>query len=82
MEHSMGRRQPVRVLLVDDSILTLHGLKTFLSKSSHIDIVGVAKIEPRLWPQSRLIDRTWWYWRYEWDKRAESTCAELSVSHV
>ena len=43
MEHSMGRRQPVRVLLVDDSILTLHGLKTFLSKSSHIDIVGVAK---------------------------------------
>ena len=43
MEHSMGIRQPVRVLLIDDSILTLHGLKTFLSKSSHIDIVGVAK---------------------------------------
>lgn len=43
MEHSMGIRQPVRVLLIDDSILTLHGLKTFLSKSSHIDIVGVAR---------------------------------------
>lgn len=39
----MGLRQPVRVLLIDDSILTLHGLKTFLSKSSHIDIVGVAR---------------------------------------
>lgn len=45
MEHSMGIRQPVRVLLIDDSILTLHGLKTFLSKSSHIDIVGVARTQ-------------------------------------
>ena len=38
-----GIREPVRVLLVDDSVLTLQGLKTFLSKNSHIDIVGIAR---------------------------------------
>jgi len=38
-----GIREPVRVLLIDDSVLTLQGLKTFLSKNSHIDIVGIAR---------------------------------------
>jgi two-component system response regulator DevR len=38
-----GIREPVRVLLVDDSVLTLQGLKTFLSKNSYIDIVGIAR---------------------------------------
>jgi two-component system, NarL family, response regulator DevR len=38
-----GIRESVRVLLIDDSVLTLQGLKTFLSKNSHIDIVGIAR---------------------------------------
>lgn len=42
MNKSGGIQAPIRVLLIDDSILTLHGLKAFLSKSDHIDIVGVA----------------------------------------
>lgn len=43
MNKSSGIQSPIRVLLIDDSMLTLHGLKTFLSKCNHIDIVGVAK---------------------------------------
>lgn len=43
MNTSTGIRQPIRVLLIDDSILAFHGLKTFLSKSSQIDIAAVAR---------------------------------------
>lgn len=42
METPTGRRTRIRVLLIDGSILALHGLKTFLSKSRHIVIVGIA----------------------------------------
>jgi two-component system, NarL family, response regulator DevR len=41
-ERSTGKHEPVRVLLVDDSIFALHGLRTFLSQSSNIVIVGTA----------------------------------------
>lgn len=43
MSESTGMRKSIRVVLIDDSVLTLHGLKAFLSKSRHIEIVGVAK---------------------------------------
>lgn len=43
MDKLTGIRKPIRVLLIDDSVLTLQGLKTFLSKNSHIDIVGIAR---------------------------------------
>ncbi len=43
MSESTGVRKSIRVVLIDDSMLTLHGLKTFLSKSQHITIVGVAR---------------------------------------
>jgi two-component system, NarL family, response regulator DevR len=43
MNKSTGIHQPIRVLLIDGSSLILHGLKTFFSKSSHIDLVGVAR---------------------------------------
>ncbi len=42
MNTSTGMRKPIHVLLIDDSVLTLHGLRTFLSKNSRIEIVGVA----------------------------------------
>ncbi|NJL17494.1 MAG: response regulator transcription factor [Nitrospira sp.] len=35
----------VRVLLVDGSIITLHGLKSYLSESDHIIVVGTARTE-------------------------------------
>jgi two-component system response regulator DevR len=38
-----GRREPIRVLLIDDSMLTFHGLKTFLSTIRHIEIQGIAR---------------------------------------
>jgi two-component system, NarL family, response regulator DevR len=38
-----GIRAPIRVLLIDDSILTLHGLKAFLSTRPHIEILGIAR---------------------------------------
>jgi two-component system response regulator DevR len=41
-ERSTGNRKPVRVLLVDDSIFALHGLRTILSQSSNIVVVGTA----------------------------------------
>lgn len=43
MKGSTKTQRSIRVLLIDDSILTLHGLQTFLSKSPHIEIVGIAK---------------------------------------
>ena len=43
MDKLTGIRKPIRVLLIDDSILTLQGFKTFFSKNSQIDIVGGAK---------------------------------------
>ena len=43
MSESTGLRKSIRVVLIDDSMLTLHGLKMFLSKSQHIKIVGVAR---------------------------------------
>jgi two-component system response regulator DevR len=45
MDKSTGRGKTIRVLLIDNSDLTLHGLKAFLSKSRQIDIVGVAKTQ-------------------------------------
>ena len=45
MDKLTGRREPIRVLLIDDSMLTLHGLKTLLSKNSRLDIVGVARTQ-------------------------------------
>jgi two-component system, NarL family, response regulator DevR len=43
MDTPSKKRNPIRVLLVDDSVLALHGLKMFLSKHSQIDVVGVAR---------------------------------------
>jgi two-component system response regulator DevR len=43
MDQLTGIRAPIRVLLIDDSILTLHGLKTFLSTAPHIEILGSAR---------------------------------------
>jgi two-component system, NarL family, response regulator DevR len=43
MDTSTRKPNPIRVLLIDDSVLTLHGLKAFFSKNSQIDIVGGAK---------------------------------------
>lgn len=37
------KRNSIRVVLVDDSVLALLGLKTILSKSSYIEIVSVAR---------------------------------------
>jgi two-component system response regulator DevR len=45
MDKLTGIRKPIRVLLVDESFFTLHGLKTFLSKSSSIVVVGAARTE-------------------------------------
>ncbi|MBS0151495.1 MAG: response regulator transcription factor [Nitrospira sp.] len=42
MEQSDGVRQPIRVLIIDRSILTLHGIKEFFSGSQHIEIIGMA----------------------------------------
>jgi len=42
MNKSTRQRNSIRVLLVDQSILTLQGLKTILAKRSHIEVVGVA----------------------------------------
>lgn len=42
MNKSTRQQHSIRVLLVDESILTLHGLKTILAKRSHIEVVGVA----------------------------------------
>jgi len=38
-----GIREPVRVLLIDSSIFTLQGLKTFLSQSTRIVVAGTAR---------------------------------------
>lgn len=46
MDKWTGIRERIRVLLIDDSVLTLNGLKTILSKSNHIEIVGVARTQP------------------------------------
>ncbi len=43
MNKVTGIRAPIRVLLIDDSMLTLHGLKTFLSTAPHIEIMGIAR---------------------------------------
>jgi two-component system response regulator DevR len=42
-EPSTGIQKRVRVLLVDDSIFALHGLRIFLSRSSNIVVVGTAR---------------------------------------
>lgn len=42
---AMGLDRPVRVLLIDDSIFTLQGLKAFLSETRHIIVVGTARTE-------------------------------------
>ena len=42
MRGSRGVRKAIRVLLIDESILTLYGLKAFVSKSDHIEVAGIA----------------------------------------
>jgi two-component system response regulator DevR len=42
MRGSRGVRKTIHVLLVDESMLTLHGLKAFVSKSKHIEVAGIA----------------------------------------
>ena len=42
MQKSTRLRNPIRVYVVDNSILALQGLRTFFSRSGHIEIVGVA----------------------------------------
>lgn len=42
MSGSKGARKTIRVLLIDESMLTLHGLKVFVSKSHHIEVTGIA----------------------------------------
>ena len=36
------RQKTIRLLLIDDSMLTLQGLKAFVSKSQHIEVSGIA----------------------------------------
>ncbi|MBH0193580.1 MAG: response regulator transcription factor [Nitrospira sp.] len=38
-----GSAQPVRVLLVDDSVITLQGVKTFLSKRRAVEVIGAVQ---------------------------------------
>lgn len=45
MNNSRGTQKPVRVLLVDDSILTLEGLKVVLSNHPTLRVVAVASSE-------------------------------------
>lgn len=45
MVNQTGSGQPIRVLLVDASVLALHGLKTFLSTSRTITVVGLARTD-------------------------------------
>ncbi len=42
MTGSKGARKTIRVLLIDESMLTLHGLRVFVSKSHHIEVAGIA----------------------------------------
>ncbi len=42
MEQSGAVRQPIRVLIVDRSILTLQGIKEFFSRNRHIEVIGMA----------------------------------------
>lgn len=42
MQKTIRYQHPIRVLVIDDSSLALHGLRTFFSGSRHIQIVGVA----------------------------------------
>ncbi|MBX3305264.1 MAG: response regulator transcription factor [Nitrospira sp.] len=42
MEQSAGVRQPIRVLIIDRSILTLQGIKDFFSGSHEIEVIGMA----------------------------------------
>lgn len=42
MEQSDRERRPIRVLIIDRSILTLQGIKDFFSRSHHIEIIGMA----------------------------------------
>jgi two-component system response regulator DevR len=43
MDKLTGIREPIRVLLIDNSILTLHGVKAFLSTTCRIEILGIAR---------------------------------------
>ena len=47
VERSTGIQKRVRVLLVDDSIFALHGLRMFLSRSSNIVVVGTARTDAK-----------------------------------
>ncbi len=42
MQKTIRPQHPIRVLVIDDSSLALHGLRAFFSGSRHIQIVGVA----------------------------------------
>lgn len=42
MKQSAGVRQPIRVLIIDRSILTLQGIKDFFCRSHEIEVIGMA----------------------------------------
>lgn len=42
MQKTIRRKNPIRVFMIDDSSLALHGLRAFFSGSGQIEIVGVA----------------------------------------
>ena len=42
MQNTTRPHNPIRVLVIDDSVLALQGLRTFFSRSGHIELVGVA----------------------------------------
>lgn len=44
-EYSIEQCQPVRVLLITDSVFTLHGLRSVLSKRNDMVIVGTGKTQ-------------------------------------
>jgi two-component system response regulator DevR len=44
-EQSIRLRHPIRVVLIDDSIFALYGLKTVLSRTGSIGVVGTARTE-------------------------------------
>lgn len=41
VEESEGVRPPIRVLVIDRSIITLQGLRDFFSQSRHVDVIGM-----------------------------------------
>lgn len=42
MKQSERVRRPIRILIIDRSILTLQGIKEFFSRNCHIEVIGMA----------------------------------------